>query len=73
MINLLANMVNKINLAHKNKESFVKIRISRLLMDVLNVLQNNGAILTYKILSENTGDVDVRSVIVYLKYYNVYL
>lgn len=72
MVNLLANMVNKIQRGHANNEHFVIVRVSRLLVRVLHILQREGIILGFSYVYENESlDGQNRSVKVYLKYFNV--
>ena len=63
-------MVNKINIAYKNKDSQVEVRMSKVLFGILTVLYQKGVISSYSVNSKDK-DVNVKSVILYLKYYNV--
>lgn len=71
MTNVLINLVNKIKMAHKNKEHSVTVRSSLLCVRVLRILQQEGVILSFTLLStQRKEDVNVKYVKVYLKYYN---
>lgn len=70
MNNILANMINKIRLAHTNRETSVVLKMSVLLLRILKILQKEGVISGFTMISEYTKkDVNVRYVKVFLKYY----
>lgn len=74
MTNVLINLVNKIKIAHKNREHSITVRSSILCVRVLRVLQQEGVILSFTLLStKNKQDINVKYVKVYLKYFNVEL
>jgi len=71
MSNVLINLVNKIKIAHKNKEHSITVRSSVFCVRILKLLQQEGVILAFTLLSaKNYQDVGVKYVKVYLKYYN---
>lgn len=71
MTNVLINLVNKIKIAHKNREHSITVRSSILCVRVLRVLQQEGVILSFTLLStKNKQDINVKYVKVYLKYFN---
>lgn len=71
MTNVLINLVNKIKIAHKNREHSITVRSSVLCIRVLRILQQEGVILSFTLLStKNKQDVNVKYVKVYLKYVN---
>ena len=71
MTNILINLINKIKMAHKDKESSVTVRSSLLCVRVLRILQQEGVILSFTLLStKHKQDVNVKYVKVYLKYFN---
>lgn len=71
MTNVLINLVNKIKMAHKNKEQSITVRSSVFCVRILKLLQQEGVILSFTLLSaKNAQDVGIKYVKVYLKYFN---
>jgi ribosomal protein S8 len=71
MTNVLINLINKIKIAHKNKEHSITVRSSLLCVRVLRVLQQEGVILSFTLLStQHKQDINVKYVKVFLKYFN---
>jgi len=69
MSSVLINLVNKIKIAHKNKERSITVRSSVFCIRILKILQQEGIILSFNVLStRHQQDVNVRFVKVYLKY-----
>lgn len=52
MINLLANFINKIKLAHKNRAQTITVRSSNLIIRILVILQHKGIISCFSILKD---------------------
>lgn len=69
---MLINLVNKIKMAHKNREHSVTVKASIFCVRILRILQQEGVIFSFTLVSTRKDrDVNVRYVKVYLKYHNV--
>lgn len=64
MVYILGDSLGRIKLAQKQSRQFVKLRYSRLLVDVLQIMYNSGAIRGFTISPDHLGG----KVIVFLKY-----